>query len=55
LQAKDVAKIDVRLSTVDKDHQKSLLQLTTLSALDHSLNRQTSEIQEVEPAGLEAS
>jgi hypothetical protein len=29
-------------------HWKSLLQLTTLSVPDHSLNRETSEIQEVE-------
>ncbi|KAJ7309476.1 hypothetical protein DFH08DRAFT_899385 [Mycena albidolilacea] len=48
LQAKDVAEIDVKLSTVDKICQKSLLQLTTLSALDWSLNRETPEIHKVE-------
>jgi hypothetical protein len=55
LQAKDVAQIDFRLLTVDQAHQKSLLQLTTLSALDRSLNRETSEIQEVETVCLDAS
>jgi hypothetical protein len=55
LQVKDVAQIDARLSTVDKAHQKSLLELTTLSAPDQSLNRETSEIQEVETVGLDAS
>jgi hypothetical protein len=45
LQAKEVAQIDVRLSTA---HQKSLLQLTTLSAPDQSLNRETPEIHKVE-------
>jgi hypothetical protein len=55
LQAKDVAQIDVRILTVDKAHQRSLLQLTTLSALDESLNRETSETQEVETACLDAS
>jgi hypothetical protein len=55
LQAKDGAQIDVRLSTVDKAHWKSLLQLTTLSVPDHSLNREISEIQEVEIVCLDAS
>jgi hypothetical protein len=55
LQAKDVAQIDVRLSTVDKAHQKSLLQLTTLSVLGQALNRETSENQEVEHVCLNAS
>jgi tetratricopeptide (TPR) repeat protein len=55
LQAKDVAEIDVRLSTVDKAHQKSLLQLTTLSVLGQALNRETSENQEVEHVCLNAS
>jgi hypothetical protein len=55
LQAKDVAQIDVRLSTVDKAHWKSLLQLTTLSVPDQSLNRETSEIQQVETLCLDAS
>jgi tetratricopeptide (TPR) repeat protein len=55
LQAKDVAQIDVRLSTVDKAHWKSLLQLTTLSVPDQSLNRETSEIHEVESVCLDAS
>jgi tetratricopeptide (TPR) repeat protein len=55
LQAKDVAQIDGRLLTVDKAHQKSLLQLTTLSVPDHSLNREISEIQEVETVCLDAS
>jgi hypothetical protein len=55
LQAKDVAQIDVRLSTVDNASQKSLLQLTTLSAPDQSLSRETSESQEVETACLDAS
>ncbi|KAJ7881702.1 hypothetical protein B0H14DRAFT_2565613 [Mycena olivaceomarginata] len=50
--AKDVAQVDVRLSTVNKAHQKSLLQLTTLSAPDWSLTRETSEIPEVETAFL---
>ncbi|KAJ7302844.1 hypothetical protein DFH08DRAFT_945524 [Mycena albidolilacea] len=49
---KDVAQIDARLSTVDKAHQKSLLELTALSAPDQLLNRETSEIQEVETAML---
>jgi tetratricopeptide (TPR) repeat protein len=48
LQTKDVTHIDFRLSTVDKSHQKSLLQLTALSAPYWALNRETSEIQEVE-------
>jgi hypothetical protein len=48
LQAKDVAQIDARLSTVDKACQKSLLQLITLSAPDRSLNRETHEIHEAE-------
>jgi tetratricopeptide (TPR) repeat protein len=55
LQAKDVAQIDVRLSTVEKASQKSLLQLATLSAPDQSLNRETFESQEVETAHLDAS
>jgi hypothetical protein len=55
LQAKDVAQIDVRLSTVDKAHQKSLLQLTTLSAPDWALNSETSENREVETVCLDAS
>jgi tetratricopeptide (TPR) repeat protein len=55
LQAKDVAQIDVRLLTVDKAHWKFLLQLTTLSVPDQSLNRETSEIQEVETVCLDAS
>ncbi|KAJ7689368.1 hypothetical protein B0H14DRAFT_3176031 [Mycena olivaceomarginata] len=42
--AKDVAQIDVRLSTI---HQKSLLQLTALSVPDRALNRGTSENQDV--------
>jgi tetratricopeptide (TPR) repeat protein len=54
LQAKDVAQIDVRLSTVDKAHQKSLLQLTTLSAPDQLLNRETFEIREFETVCLDA-
>jgi TRAP-type C4-dicarboxylate transport system permease large subunit len=37
LQVKDVTQIDARLSTVDKTHQKSFLQLTTLSVPDWSL------------------
>jgi hypothetical protein len=48
LQTKDVAQINIKLSTVDKICQKSLLQLTTLSALDQSLNRETPEIHEIE-------
>jgi hypothetical protein len=55
LQAKDVAQIDVRLLTINKAHQKSLLELTTLSAPDQPLNRKSSEIQEVETVGLDAS
>jgi hypothetical protein len=55
LQAKDVAQIDVRLLAVDKAHLTSLLQLTTLRAPDQSLNRETSEIQEVESVCLDAS
>jgi hypothetical protein len=53
-QAKDVAQIDVRLSTVDKAHQRSLLQLTTLSTLDWALNREISENLEVETVYLDA-
>jgi hypothetical protein len=52
LQAKDVAQIDVRLSTA---HQKSLLQLTTLSAPDQALNRGTSENPDVKTIYLDAS
>jgi hypothetical protein len=52
LQAKDVAQIDVRLSTA---HQKSLLQLTTLSAPDWALNQGTSENQDIETIYLDAS
>jgi tetratricopeptide (TPR) repeat protein len=52
LQAKDVAQIDTRLSTV---HQKPLLQLTTLSVPDRALNRETSENQDVETIYLDAS
>jgi tetratricopeptide (TPR) repeat protein len=48
LQTKDVAQINIKLSTVDKICQKSLLQLTTLSVLDQSLNRETPEIHEIE-------
>jgi hypothetical protein len=55
LQVKDVAQIDVRLSTVDKACHKSLLQLTTLSAPDCSLNRETSEIHKVETVHVDAS
>jgi hypothetical protein len=55
LQAKDVAQIDVRLLTVDKACQKSLQQLTTLSAPDGASTRATSEIQEVENICLDAS
>jgi hypothetical protein len=55
LQTKDVTHIDFRLSTVDKSHQKSLLQLTALSAPDWALNRETSEIQEVETVCLDIS
>jgi hypothetical protein len=55
LQAKDVAQIDVRLSIMDKAHQKSLLPLTTLSAPDWALNREASENQEVETVCLDAS
>jgi hypothetical protein len=55
LQAKDVAQIDVRLSTVDKTHQKSLLQLTTMSVPAQALNRETSENQEIEHVCLNAS
>jgi hypothetical protein len=54
-QAKDVAKIEVRLLTVNKAHQKSLLEPPTLSAPDQSLDRESSEIQEVETVGLYAS
>jgi hypothetical protein len=55
LQVKDVAQIDARLSTVDKTHQKSFLQLPTLSVLDWSLTRGTSEVQEVEIVCLNTS
>jgi hypothetical protein len=55
LQAKDVAQIDVRLLTVDKACQKSLQQLTTLSAPDGASTRETSEIQEVENICLDVS
>jgi hypothetical protein len=55
LQGKDVAQIDVRLSTVDKAHGKSLLQLTTLSVPDQALIRETSQIQEVETVCFDAS
>ncbi|KAJ7309468.1 hypothetical protein DFH08DRAFT_1049812 [Mycena albidolilacea] len=55
LQAKNVAQIDVRLSTVGKAHGRSLLQLTTLSAPDQLLNRETPEIQEVKNVCLDAS
>jgi predicted kinase len=55
LQAKDMAQIDVRLSTMDKAHQKYLLQFTTLSAPDRALNRETSESQEVETICLDVS
>jgi hypothetical protein len=48
LQTKDVTQIHVRLSTVNKALQKSLLQLTTLSAPDWALNRETSETHEAE-------
>jgi hypothetical protein len=55
LQAKDVAQIDARLSTVGKDCQKSLLQLTIFSTPDRALNRETSENQGVETVCLDAS
>jgi hypothetical protein len=52
LQVKDVAQIDVRLSTA---HQKSLLLPTTLGAPDQVLHSRTSEIDEVETVCLDAS
>jgi hypothetical protein len=55
LQAQDVAQIDVRILTVDKAHQRSLLQLTTLSAPDQALKRETSETQVVETVCLDGS
>jgi tetratricopeptide (TPR) repeat protein len=43
LQAKDVAQIDARLSTVEKDHQKALLELVTSHAPVHSVVEETLE------------
>ncbi|KAJ7887526.1 hypothetical protein B0H14DRAFT_1235639 [Mycena olivaceomarginata] len=47
LQAKDVAQIDARLSTVEKAHQKVLLELVTSHAPVHSVVEETSEDEKV--------
>ncbi|KAJ7302385.1 hypothetical protein DFH08DRAFT_826711 [Mycena albidolilacea] len=47
LQAKDVAQIDSRLATIEKAHQKALVELGTLHAPGQFLNKETSEIGEV--------
>jgi hypothetical protein len=47
LQAKDVAKIDARLSTVEKAHQKALLELVTSYAPVHSVVEETLEDEKV--------
>ncbi|KAJ7368844.1 hypothetical protein DFH08DRAFT_762954 [Mycena albidolilacea] len=47
LQTKDVAQIDARLSTVEKAHQKALLELVTLHAPVHSVVEETLEDKKV--------
>ncbi|KAJ7875472.1 hypothetical protein B0H14DRAFT_2568635 [Mycena olivaceomarginata] len=47
-QAKDMAQIDARLSSVEKSHQKVLLELGTLHPPVHVANQEISEITEVE-------
>jgi tetratricopeptide (TPR) repeat protein len=54
-QAKDIARIDARLSTVEKDHQEALLELGILNAPgpEQSLNTETS-VKGVEGVHLES-
>jgi hypothetical protein len=46
-QAKDVAHIDARLSTAEKVHRKTLLELVTPHALVHSVVEKTLEDEKV--------
>jgi hypothetical protein len=47
LQAKYVAQIDARLSSVETAHQKALLELATLHVPDELLNKKTTGAEEV--------
>jgi hypothetical protein len=48
LQSKDIAQIDAKLLIVETAHQKSLLELATLHVPDELLNKETSEVEEVD-------